>query len=151
MRCSGSTCLHKSRSTISISKRGHIKGSKSGFKFKSFFHFNQVSVRKYYTKANDRKHQPELGACPCMRVGGFKRNPTGFSSGEMEHRRRQTLKKDPRVRQQLIKGTFLLSLHLSNHRASYHSNPCRASSVALQSHSSAVTWQALGPLIYFYL
>lgn len=32
------------------------------------------------------RHQPELGACPCMRVGGFKRNPTGFSSGETEHR-----------------------------------------------------------------
>lgn len=37
-------------------------------------------------KANNNKHQPELGACPCMRVGGFKRNPTGFSSVNMEHK-----------------------------------------------------------------
>lgn len=82
--------------------------------------------------ALDFKHQPELGACPCMRVGGFKRNPIGFSSGETGHKRRQTLKKDLRVAQQLLKGTFLQSLHLSNQRARYHSNPYRASGVAIQ-------------------
>lgn len=90
----------------------HIKGCKSGFK--SFFQYNEVSVRKYDTKKTiNLKHQPELGACPCMRVGGFKRNPTGFSSGETEHNRRQTLKKISKN----YTATFLLFVHFSNHRA----------------------------------
>lgn len=65
--------------------RSNMKGFKSGFN--SFLLFNKVSVRQYYMKkANNNKHRPELGACPCMRVGGFKRNPTGFSSVNMEHK-----------------------------------------------------------------
>lgn len=82
-----------------ISKRGCIKkkSSNSG-NFLSKFQ-NQVKRNITQKKAIDLEHQPELGACPCMRVGGFKRNPTGFSSGETEHKRRPTLKKkkDPRV------------------------------------------------------
>ena len=138
-----------SRYTISISKRGHIKGCKSGFKFKSFFHFNQVSVRKLHTKqAIDLKHQPELGACPCMRVGGFKRNPIGFSSGETEHKRRKTLQKDLRVTQQLIKGSFCLCTFLTT---GFVTTATLVEPQELRSNPCAVTWRALGPLIYFYL
>lgn len=77
------------RCEVFIFKMGHIKKEHV---FKSFFspNYNQCSVRNDRTnKTIDLKHQPELGACPCMRVGGFKRNPIGFSSGEMEHSRRQ--------------------------------------------------------------
>lgn len=66
-----------------------------------FPQYNEVSVRKNNTKKiTELKPQPELGACPCMRVGGFKRNPTGFSSGEKEQSRRQTLQNVSKVRWQ---------------------------------------------------
>lgn len=118
---------------ISISERGQVQAPFSP-------HFSKPQVRKCDMKRGSNiKHRPELGACPCMRVGGFKRNPTGFSSGEVEHKREQDInKKDPRVTQRLIKGMLLLSLHLSDHSGSYHSNPCRASTVVLRSSSCAI-------------
>lgn len=73
--------------------------------------YNEVSVRKYNTKEIiELKHQPELGACPCMRVGGFKRNPTGFSSGEREQSRRQTLQNVLRATRQ---PSFCLRIFLT--------------------------------------
>lgn len=72
---------------ISISERGQVQAL-------FFPHFSKPQVRKCDMKRGSNiKHRPELGACPCMRVGGFKRNPTGFSSGEVEHKREQDIKK----------------------------------------------------------
>lgn len=43
-----------------------------------------LEIKSNLKEANS-KYQPELGACPCMSVGGFKRKPTGFSSGKTKH------------------------------------------------------------------
>lgn len=64
---------------------------------------------------------------------------------------RESKKKCSNITKPHKTGTSLLSLHFSNHRAGYHSNPYRAWGLVLQSNSCAVTWQALGPLIYFCL